>query len=262
MLVTDTERIEKISFLQNGVTAHRGNSSEYPQNTIAAFKSAISIGADWIELDIRKTKDGKMVVIHDENTKSVGDVNVVITQVTYEELKNVDVAFTFRQARKLSYEQCPEASIPLLSEVIALIKSQHRTRVSIQPKVSCVKEIIELIYHLKAKAWVGFNDDSLEKMKQVKQLDKAIPVFWDRGADIDVEEDLRTARQFGFEYIGLHHSGITKTKVEKIHQAGVKAGTWTVNEPQRMQFLLKSGVDRIYTDNPKLLLKQWSLYRL
>ncbi len=254
MPVSNTKCLEKTSFLQNGVTAHRGNSSEYPENTIAAFKSAITVGADWIELDIQKTSDGKLVVIHDRNTQSVGDVNVIIAQVTYEELKKIDVAFKFRQSYKLSYVQCPQTSVPLLSEVITLIASQNCTRVSIQPKTSCVKEAIELIQRMKAKAWVGFNDGSLSKLKQVKQLDQSIPVFWDQGANIDLEKYLRIARQFGFEYMGLHHSSITKAKIEKIHQAGLKAGAWTVNDPQRMKFLLKSGVDRIYTDYPKLLL--------
>ncbi len=254
MLTTKTGYSGKISFLQNGVTAHRGNSSEYPENTSAAFESAISIGADWIELDIHKTSDEKLVVIHDSNTTRVGDVNLIIAQVTYKELKKIDVAFKFRQSCKLSYVQCPQASVPLLSEVITLIKSQNSTRVSIQPKASCGREAIELIHRMKAEAWVGFNDGSLSKMKEVKQLDQSIPVFWDRDANIEIEEDLKIARQFGFECLGLHHSGITKTEVEKIHQAGLQAGAWTVNDPQRMKFLLKSGVDRIYTDNPKLLL--------
>ncbi|MCP4396121.1 MAG: hypothetical protein GY801_02255 [bacterium] len=245
---------ENISFLQNGVTAHRGNSSEYPQNTIAAFESAISIGADWIELDIHKTQDEKLVVIHDETTKSVGDIDVTIAQALYDELKLIDVASTFRQSRNLSYGQCPQARVPLLSEVIELIASQNCTRVSIQPKASCVKEAIELIQRMKAEAWVGMNDDSLSKMKQVKQLDQSIPVFWDRSADIDLEKELRLARQFGFEYMGLEQSGITQAKIEKIHQADMNAGAWTVNDPQRMEFLLQAGVDRIYTDNPKLLL--------
>ncbi len=53
------------TFLDNGVTAHRGNSAEYPENTLPAFKSGIELGADWIELDVFRTKDGKLGVIHD-----------------------------------------------------------------------------------------------------------------------------------------------------------------------------------------------------
>ena len=66
------------SFLHNGVTAHRGNSGEHPENTIPAFKSGIEIGADWIELDIFRSKDGKIVVIHDQTTERVGDKNLLV----------------------------------------------------------------------------------------------------------------------------------------------------------------------------------------
>ena len=55
-------------FLNNGVTAHRGNSSAYPENTIPSFENALEVGADWIELDVRKTKDGRLVVIHNERS--------------------------------------------------------------------------------------------------------------------------------------------------------------------------------------------------
>jgi hypothetical protein len=62
------------SFLNNGVTAHRGNSGDYPENTLPAFESGIEVGADWIELDIFRTKDGKLVVIHDKTTARTGDM--------------------------------------------------------------------------------------------------------------------------------------------------------------------------------------------
>ena len=59
-----------MGLLKNGVTAHRGNSVRRPENTMLAFISAISIAVDWIEADIRETADGKLVVIHDDNTKT------------------------------------------------------------------------------------------------------------------------------------------------------------------------------------------------
>jgi glycerophosphoryl diester phosphodiesterase len=57
----------------NGVTAHRGYSAAYPENTLVAFKAAIDIHADWIELDIHKTKDGQIVISHNATTKRNGD---------------------------------------------------------------------------------------------------------------------------------------------------------------------------------------------
>jgi len=248
--------------MRNGVTAHQGNSSEYPGNTLAAFKSALDVGADWIELDVRLARDGKLVVIHDEDTNSVGDQNVRIADVTYQQLKEVDVAYQFRESRNLSYGQCPRAMVPLLSEVIALIKSQNRTRMSIQPKAWCVKEAVELVKRMKAEAWIGFNDGDLEKLKRVKELLPSIPVFFDRRQS-DIHEDIRIAQSHGFESVVLHYSQVTKDKVDALDRAGLEAGVWTVlgglsrnlNDAETEKQFLQYGVDRFYTDDPRLLLK-------
>jgi glycerophosphoryl diester phosphodiesterase len=105
-------------FLNNGVTAHRGNSAEYPENTMPAFRSGIEIGADWIELDIFRTKDGKIVVIHDRTTQRVGDKNLVVPESTYEQLLTVDVATEFRNRQGKSVEAVPRQTIPLLKDVL------------------------------------------------------------------------------------------------------------------------------------------------
>lgn len=251
----DTALAEQSTFKRNGVTAHRGNSAEFPENTIPAFKSAISLGADWIELDIHKTKDGYIVVIHDSDTKRVGDRNIQVSKVTYEELKSIDVAHDFRVRNKLTLKECPPARAPLLSDVIRLVMKQDKARLSIQPKADCVKEAIVIIKDLKAEKWVGFNDGSLRKMKEVKAYAKLIPVFWDRPADANIDRDLQVAKQEGFESIVINHNGITKAKVDKIHKAGLEVGAWTVNDAKKMKSLLTMGIDRIYTDNPRRLLQ-------
>jgi hypothetical protein len=78
-----------------------------------------------------------------------------------------------------------------------------------------------------AEKWVGFNDGSLQYMSEVKRLAPDIPVFWDRG-ESDVNEDIRIAKQHGFESLVLHHSVITKDKIDQIHEVGLQAGAWTV----------------------------------
>ena len=242
------------NFLHNGVTAHRGNSAEYPENTMPAFKSALSLGVDWIELDIYQTKDGQIVVTHDATTARVGDQNLKVSEVTYDTLKSVDVGHDFRTRKNLTLKECPSESIPLLSDVIRLVMQQNKTRLSIQPKANCVKEAIDIIKKLNAEPWVGFNDGNLSKMKEVKQEAELIPVFWDRPADSDIDEDIKIAQKEGFESMVIHHSGITKAKVDKMHEAGLEVGAWTVNDPARMKTLLDMGVDRLYTDHPQLLL--------
>lgn len=241
-------------FLNNGVTAHRGNSAEFPENTISAFRSGIEVGADWIELDLFRTKDGKLVVTHDRSTQRVGDRNLAIAESTYSQLLQVDVAADFRRRTGMTVKDCPPQRIPLLKDVLQLIMQQERTRVSIQPKMDCVAEAVDLVQSMKAARWVGFNDGNLDYMTKVKRLAPDIPVFWDRGQTTDIRDDIAIAKQHGFEALVLHQAGVTPEKVQVIHAAGLAVGAWTVNDRDTMKRLLEMGIDRIYTDHPKLLL--------
>lgn len=240
--------------LSNGVTAHRGNSGEAPENTISAFESGIEAGADWIELDIFRTRDGKLVVIHDRTTGRVADRDLTVPDSTFDELLAADVATDFRRRLGRSVGECPPHRIPLLEEVLRLVMKQDRTRVSIQPKMDCVAEAVALVKGLKAERWIGFNDGNLQYMAEVKRLAPAIPVFWDRGADTGIDEDLATARRHGFESLVLQHGGVTPEKVRKVRSAGLEIGAWTVNDRPTMEKLLDMGVERLYTDHPRTLL--------
>lgn len=241
-------------FLHNGVTAHRGNSGEFPENTLPAFKSGIEVGADWIELDIFKTADDKLVVIHDRTTKRVGDRDLDIVQSSYDELLTVDVASEFRRDHNLTAEQLPKHTVPLLEDVLRLVMAQKRTRVSIQPKMDCVAEAVALVKRLKCELWVGFNDGNLTLMAKVKKFAPELPVFWDRG-ESNIDEDLATAKRYGFEALVLNQAVITLAKINKVRGAGLEVGAWTVNSDSEMKRFLELGIDRIYTDYPERLLR-------
>lgn len=236
-----------------GVTAHRGNSWGFPENTIPAFESAIELGLDWAELDIHRTKDGKLVVIHDHSTGRVGNKDLKVADATYEELLSVDVATEFRTKKGRTLAQVPVQHIPLLEEVITLFLKQNTTKLSIQPKTDCVEQAIQLVEEMGANHLVGFNDGNLNYMTKVKKLAPGIPVFWDRPADADIEEDIQIAKARGFEALVVNHRGLTAEKVQKIQAAGLESGSWTVNSQEIMQELLAYGIDRIYTDFPRLL---------
>jgi len=245
--------VDECDFPFNGVTAHRGDSGVCPENTMRAFRSAIETGVDWMECDIYKTRDGKIVVIHDKDTKRVGDGNLQVADSTYDELRQVDVAFQFRRRMEQSISDCPRATAPLLEDVIRLTMTQRQTRLSIQPKMDIVDEAVELIRELKAEAWVGFNEGSFERVKRVKELAPEIVVFYDTNGR-DTEFHVERAIKHGFEGIVMRHDNIAREDVEIIHQAGLEAGAWTVNEEDEMIRLKSLGVDRIYTDRPAFLL--------
>lgn len=237
-------------FLSNGATAHRGSSLAQPENTMASFRHALELGADWVELDIFTTRDGHLVVHHDVTTKRTAERSLRITDSTLAELRELDVAHAFRKRQGLSEQDCPRQTMPLLEEVLELIRRQERTRVSIQPKDESVEAAVAMIQRMKMERWCGFNDGSLSKMRKVKELQPALRVFWDRPAKLDLEADLALALKLGFEGLVIHDYGVTEPVIRRVQQAGLEMGAWTVNDPGRMQTLMKWGIDRIYTDDP------------
>jgi len=237
-------------FASNGVTAHRGASGHYVENTMTAFREALKLGVDWIECDVFLTRDNKLVVTHDRSTDRLTGVQGIIGEMTYAELEALDTSIDFKRRRKLDRSNWPVETMPLLSEVLLLIKSQTTTRLSIQPKDNGTAAAIELIAEFDAAGWVGFNDSNLQKMALVKQLNPKIKVFWDRLNLETIDGDIATATELGFETLVFNRSDISTDAIDKVQQAGLEFGVWTVNDPQEMAQFIAMGVDRLYTDNP------------
>jgi glycerophosphoryl diester phosphodiesterase len=235
---------------QNGVTAHRGYSGAYPENTLAAFENAIALGVDWLECDIFLTADDQIVVTHDRSTLKLTGVAGDIKALTYDEVLELDTAVDFRFRTGLSEERVPPAQMPLLKDVLELVMAQDKTRLSIQPKDESTAAAVALVHEMGATAWVGFNDGSLEKMSLVKELDLSIPVFWDRWSVAFVDEDIEIALDRGFEALVYNEHLITTEAIHKVQDAGLEFGVWTVNDSRQMREFVEMGVDRLYTDHP------------
>ena len=237
---------------ENGITAHRGDSLRHPQNSLEAFSAANAIGADWIETDVRLTRDGVLVIIHNADTKAYCSVNKEIKSSTYAELCELDMAESFRNAHNLTLEQCPKLRIVRLDEALDLILRERKARLSIQPKCDCVDKVMALVRQKDAVEWVGFNDGSERLMSQAKKTEPSVPIFWDRYKS-DLSKDIPFAKKHGFETIVMHSGDATPDNVKMLHDAGLKVGVWTVNRPVDLERFLDMGVDRIYTDDPKTL---------
>ena len=240
---------------ENGITAHRGDSMRLPQNSLRAFSSANRIGADWIETDVHLTKDGQLVIAHNATTGEYCSQNKKIKDCTYAELAQLDMAEKFRAQHKLTLEQCPKVTIVRLEEALDLILAEKKARLSIQPKCDCVDQAMALVRRKGALKWVGFNDGNAKWMSRVKELEPSVPVFWDRGGNMDVDKDIAFAKQHGFETLVLFHQEVTPERVQKLKAAGFKVGAWTVNAPADMRRFLAMGLDRLYTDDPETFRK-------
>ena len=224
------------------IYAHRGNMSQYPENTMEAFQSAINLKCPWIELDIQQTKDGHLVVTHDESSKRVTGVDTIISQANYGELKHLNFGHFFND-NKIH-------TLPLLSEVFQIIKNTQ-TKVSIQPKAKgLVRPAIQLAKQCSVFEQIAFNDINCEYLIEAKLFDKNIPVHWDRLTGSVLETDIYIAKQFGFETLMYLNEAITPEKVLRVHNEGIQMGACVVNNIEDFKKYFEWGITHFYTDYP------------
>jgi len=239
-------RIALDAFLLNGVTAHRGYSGKYPQNTMDAFVAAVEAGADTIELDIHQTLDGKLVVIHDDSTGAYAMEDLVIAESTWEELRELDVAYYYRWL----HPGYPVTHMPLLSEVLEFIMTQNSTKLTIEIKDDSSEKAVSLVHEYNAQAWAGFTGFSYEIMSSVKDLDPSLYVLWlDNPITCEeFQEDIELCIDAGFEAFGMNSIHFSCCRVAKLHEFGLESAFYTVNDPISMAILISADVDHIITN--------------
>lgn len=150
------------------VWAHRGASGYAPENTLDAFRKAVEMGADGIELDVQMTKDGELVVIHDETINRVSNGKGWVKDYTYEELKK----FNFNK----THQEYTKEEIPTLEQVYRLNKQTNLT-INVEIKTGIVfypgieERVLELTERLGMKEHVIYSSFNHYTIRKIKELD-------------------------------------------------------------------------------------------
>ncbi len=243
-----------MALLNNGVTGHRGDPQHFPQNTLAGFASAINLGCDWVETDIRLTRDGKLVLIHNPDTCEQGDVKRVIADTDFDELRKINVAcnFNFRH-----FDKAPRFDrMPSLEETLELFRSQDKVRLSLQPKApGAVEAAAKIIRDMKFPVeLLGFNDGTLDYMVKARELFPESYIFFDI-APRDLEAELDAADRYHFNALVVWEGLLDQKIAERILERGYPVGVWNIQNPGEMRRYLDMKVSRFYTDYPAELMK-------
>ena len=231
--------------------AHRGASAIYPENTILAFKKAIEINSDGIELDVHKSKDNKLVVIHDEDIRRTYDGEGLVQNFTLEELKR------FKNKSK-DYSENIECRIPTLEEVLKLIKDT-RIILNIELKTDEIhyfnieEDVLNLINKYGIKNRVIISSFNHESLKICRSLDSEIKlgVLYDK----KIENVISYAKDLKANAIHPDVTLVNKELIEEAHRNNVKVNTYTVDCKEIMKNLYSLGVDGVFTNKPDLLKK-------
>lgn len=223
------------------VTAHRGASLYYPENTMSAFIGAKKLGADWVELDVQQTKDGKIIVMHDSNLKRTTGVKKHIWEVTYDEIKDLDAGSFFD--KKYNNER-----IPLLEDVIKYAK-ENDLKLNIELKPSgkekdFEKSVIDIINDYNYRDMCVITSQMYEVLENSKKYDKDIKTVYVMSLAYGDILSLDAADSFSIEA-----SSVTKTLVNNIHKNNKEILVWTINDAENMNDIISLNVDNIITDN-------------
>jgi len=222
------------------VLGHRGAPAYEPENTLASFKKAIELGVDQIELDLRFSKDSKLVVIHDEKLDRTTNGKGFVREFTLAELKKLDAG--------------KGEKIPTLQEVIDLIRDKG-IFLQIELKESNMQRyLLDLIQKNNLEERVMVISFLHEELRKIKELNPNIKTGILIGQKlIDPLERLRQVRA---DAVSMRHTLVNKRLVEKLHQNNIELTVWVVNEPRDVGRAINLGVDIIGTDKPDLVISQ------
>lgn len=229
--------------------AHRGASGDYPENTLLAFKEGIKRGGSGIELDVHKTKDSELVVIHDEDVERTMQSKGLIKDLTLAEIRQL-------KCKKALFANHEECRIPTLDEVLKLVRDQEIV-VNIELKTDVIsysgieEDVIKLIQHygIKNKTLISsFNPQSLKKCKEIDSTIKTGFLYYQPMDDV-----IQYAKVLQVDAIHPGLNGVTEDLIIQAHKNQLKVNVYTVNSPTHMRRLIDAGVDGIFTDYPKLL---------
>ena len=235
------------------VVAHRGFSGAAPENTLIAFAKAIEVGSDMIELDVHLSRDGEIVVIHDETLERTTNGKGRVVDHTLQELKKLDAGSSFGP-------QFAGERIPTLKEVLDLAKGRVPVNIEIKNPTHGKYPIAELTEKVLREVnqagmmdrviFSSFNPAALEWIGRKEPRAWGAFLFhrsWNFLRDIPGSQE--------YAVLNLRNIHLTREKVAEIKKAGKRINVYTVNTDEEMEQFGRWGADGIITNHPDRLLK-------
>lgn len=237
--------------------AHRGESYDAPENTLAAVNLAWQRDVDALEVDVHLTKDGTMVVIHNSYILDINGELKNVKDQTLEELKQLDIG-------KYKGEQWKHERIPTLQEILETVPTGKTIFIEIKCRSEILPELKTVLKKSRLKPdqvkLIGFDFETMKILKSHLPQYEIYLIFdmnkdksknsWQPAVDYMIE----TADQAGANGIDVKAcEAVNKSFVEKVKTANLKLYVWTVNDPVEAKQLIEAGVDGITTDRPQWL---------
>jgi glycerophosphoryl diester phosphodiesterase len=239
------------------IIAHRGASHDAPENTLAAARLGWQQGAEAVEIDVHLTRDKRLGVIHDDNTRRTAGLDRKVSDQTLEQLCQLD-------AGAWKGKQWAGEKIPSIDDLLAAIPPGQRLVIEVKEGPAAIPVLAQAVQRSGRKTnelvIIGFDFDA---MKAAREAFPDIPVLWlanfDDRQQADrpqptIEELIQKAVAARFDGLNLSYKWpINGPFVKKVKDAGLKLYVWTVDDAEVARELVAAGVDGITTNRPRWL---------
>jgi glycerophosphoryl diester phosphodiesterase len=213
---------------------HRGARAYEPENTLRSFRKALEIGVDAVELDVRKTKDNQLVVIHDADVKRTTDGMGLVNDLTLDEIKE----FSMSKSEK----------IPSLEEALDFLDKKVKVLIELK-EADVERQVITAVRERGLQKNVIIVSFIEEALRKVRELDKEVETGLIYAKH---KNPIKTALELRASYLLPFYRFTHTASVQKAHENGLKVIVWTINKPEEVAEYAKKGVDGIASDKPDI----------
>ena len=214
---------------------HRGAAAYEPENTIRSFRAAVDLGANAVELDIRATKNGKIVVIHDSKVNRTTDGKGKVCKLTLSEIRNLDAGM--------------DETIPTLQEAVAWAKG--RTTLLVEFKEPGLEaKAVKIFKGNRDILAISFFPTVLEELKRLDSRIETGLLFDSKPGHLD--EFLSACKQLRISWILGKAKFINRKLVAAAHEKGLRVLAWTIDKRKTMIKKIAMGLDGITSNKPDL----------
>ncbi len=222
------------------IIAHRGASAEAPENTLAAFRRAVALNADAIELDVHLTRDAVPVVFHDDILRRLTGARGRLSEKTWLELKPLRVLKS-------------DEGIPRLADVLAFTRRRIVVQIELK-RGTTVAPVIAAIKKARAASWVILASFESSIVAEAAKLAPTIPRMLISEGRRSLAAMVRQLQACEAHGLSVHHRAIrTAADAAFFQTRGFSVWCWTVNNPRTATRLINCGIDGLLGDNPALL---------
>ena len=259
------------------VHGHRGARARYPENTLPAFRHALAVGVDYLELDVGISSDNQIVIGHDleispeicKPSSLVPQLPAVLHALTLAKIQSLDCG-TLPNPRFPARKNVPNTPMPILGELFELLrKDPNPLAKTVQFNIETKIDPAHPSFSLDPKTFAKLLIDTLKKhnvlsrtlvqsfdyrtLAEVKALDSSIKTS--ALSENYFDNSVAIAKRTGANVISPQYNFVSAESIEKLHDMGVKVVPWTANDHLTWARLVRAGVDGIITDDPEALIE-------